>query len=127
MEYQRLAQTTRLAPREDRLGSRPPPPDEMPLSATARQKADIEKAMQRQPFERMQITFMVLSLGGTNWRDLRERYKDARGKAVTRDITWRERVGEWWGITAGDVAKIADETVEAMHADLNRIATGRVV
>ena len=116
ISYQRLAQTTRLAPRGDKLGTRPAPPDEGPLTATARQMADLEQAMQRQPFYRMQITFMNLALGESNWRDLRLRHN---GRLPDAAVTWRERVGDWWGITAGEVGKITEETLDALEVELN--------
>lgn len=104
-QYQSLAQGARLSPPEDRLGSRPPPLDEAPFCSTARQKADIEMALKALPFERMMTVFMSVCLG--SWRN------------GMKGHNWREKVGDWWSVTGGDVNKVVEESIEEMADSLN--------
>lgn len=108
--YQSLAQGARISPPEDRLGTRPAPADEAPFCSSARQKADVEMALRALSFERMQIVFMVLCQGESSWRNGSKRYN------------WRERVGDWWGMTAGDVNRAVEEAVQEMCDSLNGVA-----
>ncbi len=105
--YQRLAQGARVRPREDRLGSRPPPLDEASFAATAREKADLECALRSLSFERQQMIFMMCCLGESTWRN------------GTKKFTWRARVADWWALTPGDVKKAEGEIVEELAATLN--------
>ncbi len=105
--YQSLAQGARISPPEDRLGSRPPPLDEAPYCSSSRQKADIEMALKSLPFERMMTVFMSVCLGGSSWRNGSKRF------------SWWRRVGDWWGITPGDINKVIEESIEEMCLFLN--------
>lgn len=124
-EYQGLAQGVRIAPREDRLGSRPPPLDEAPWAATGRLKADIETALRELPFEHMMILFMAVCQGESSWRNGCKRYD------------WRRRVADWWGragddddnhraMTPGDVNKVVEESIQEMCDSLNGVAVDNV-
>lgn len=107
-EYQRMVITHRMAPREERLSSSPPPQSEATFSATARMLADLERALQRQPYQNAQITFMAVCMGESSWRS-------------SERFGWRKRVSEWWGMDApGEVWEIVERTIDALHADLNR-------
>lgn len=119
-EYQRLAQGCRLPTREERLGTKPAPKEEAPTAGTSRLKADIASALSRVPFDWAQITFMNLAVGNTDWNYQRRRQ---RKKRVVHDdaATWREWVGDWWGLTAGQVNEITAAVVEMVYRDLNRV------
>lgn len=112
--YQSLAQGARISPREDRLGTRPPPLDEAPYCSSSRQKADIEMALRSLGFERMQIVFMVLCQGESSWR-----HAGVNGDRETKRYNWRKRVAEWWGMTPGDANKIVSESIQEMCDTLN--------
>lgn len=106
-DYQRRAQGARMRPPEDRLGTRPPPLDEAPWANTSCLWADLEQAMQNLPFHHAQILFMSVCLGEGSWRNGMKRYN------------WREKVGDFWGISGGDVNKVVDESIQAMCDFLN--------
>ena len=106
-DHQRRAQGARMRPPEDRLGTRPPPLDEAPFAATSCLWADIEIAMRNLPFQHAQILFMTLCLGGGSWRNGMKPYN------------WREKVGDYFGITGGDVNKVVDSALEEMCESLN--------
>ena len=106
-DHQRRAQGARMRPPEDRLGTRPPPLDEAPFASTSRLWADIETAIQNLPFQDAQILFMTVCLGEGSWRNGTKRYN------------WRERVGDYWGITGGEVNKVVSESIQAMCDFLN--------
>jgi hypothetical protein len=59
------------------------------------------------PFRDREIVFMTLCLGGGSWRNGMKPYN------------WREKVGDYWGITGGDVNKVVSESIEAMCDWLN--------
>jgi hypothetical protein len=128
-DYQRYAQNARPPANEERLGSRPPPADEASWSATARMKADIEGALQAVSWWKVQVTFMNLSLGDSDWRHSIRSTGEPRGHRQSgwRDVgakdrsavSWREKVGDWWGLTAGEVTQITDEVVGVVVTVLN--------
>ncbi len=76
--------------------------------STCRLKADLEQAMRSLPFERMQILFMAVCLG--RWRN-----------RMTPDH-WLEKVGDWWGITGGQVNKVVGDALETISDALNGVA-----
>lgn len=106
-EYQRLVLTHRLPRRTDKLGVMSPRPSEAAWAGTARLKADLDAALKSLPLERAFLTFMYLSVGNTNWNG---------GRTW---MAWREKVGAWWGLSAGDVAGQVDGAIEAITAMLN--------
>ncbi len=97
-----------MRPPEDRLGTRPPPLDEAPFASTSRLWADIETAMQNLPFQHSQILFMTVCLGEGSWRNGTKRYN------------WREKVGDYWGMTGGEVNKSVDWSLKEICDSLNR-------
>ena len=105
-DYQRRAQGARMRAPEDRLGTRPPPLDEAPWANTSCLWSDIEQAMRSLPFQHAMILWDVVCKGESSSRN---------GKRYS----WRESVGDWWGITPGDVNKIVDGALEEMCAFLN--------
>jgi hypothetical protein len=71
--------------------------------------------MRALPYNWEKITFAVLCLGGneeegTSWRNGMSQYN------------WREKVGDFWGITGGDVKRIAEQSVQEITDTLNGIA-----
>jgi hypothetical protein len=78
--------------------------------------------MRALPFERMQILFMTICMGESDWRNGMKRYD------------WRTKVADWWGrtsrngngrdstLTPGDVNKIVDESLQEMCDSLNGVA-----
>ena len=111
--YQRRAQDARMRPPEDRLAVRVPPLEEAPYVSTSCVWADIEQAMRALPYNWEKITFAVLCLGGgkegTSWRNGMSEYN------------WREKVGDFYGMTAGDVNKLVGESLQEMCDFLNRV------
>ncbi len=99
-----------MRPPEDRLGTRPPPLDEAPWANTSCLWSDLEQAMRALPFHHAQILFMTLCLGEGSWRNGMKRYN------------WREKVGDFWGVSGGDVNKIVDESLQVMCDSLNGVA-----
>ena len=69
-----------------------------------------------------------LSSGGrirAPWAHVQERKNGANGRKQKKrnDISrynWREKVGDWWGITGGDVNKTVDGALEEICDSLNR-------
>ncbi len=113
--YQRRAQDARMRPPEAKLAVRVPPLEEAPYVATSCVWADIEQAMRALPYNWEKITFAVLCLGGsekegTSWRN---------GMSV---YNWREKVGDFWGLSAGDVNKIVKDAIQEMTDSLNGVA-----
>ena len=112
--YQRRAQDARMRPPEDKLAVRVPPLEEAPYVATSCVWADIEQAMRALPYNWERITFAVLCLGGgkegTSWRNGMSEYR------------WREKVGDFWELTAGEVNKVVDGALKEMTDTLNGIA-----
>ncbi len=113
--YQRRAQDARMQPPEDKLAVRVPPLEEAPWAATSCTWADIEQAMRVLPYNWEKITFAVLCLGGnekegTSWRNGMSQYN------------WREKVGDFWGMTAGQVNKIVDSALQEITDSLNGVA-----
>ncbi len=106
-DHQRRAQGARMRPPEDRLGTRPPPLDEAPFASTSRLWADLETAIQNLPFRDAQILFMTVCLGEGSWRNGTKRYN------------WREKVGDYWGITGGDVNKSVEWSLREICDSLN--------
>lgn len=96
-----------MRPPEDRLGTRAPPLEEAPWAATSCLWSDIEQAMRALPFQHEKILWMSVCLGEGNWRNGMKRYN------------WREKVGDFWGLTGGDVNKIVSESIQAMCDWLN--------
>ncbi|KKL70531.1 hypothetical protein LCGC14_1885560 [marine sediment metagenome] len=111
--YQSRAQDARQRPPEDRLGTRAPPLEEAPWANTSCLWSDIEQAMRALPFNWEKIVFAELCLGGgreelsTGWRNGMSRHN------------WREKVGDFWGITGGAVKRIVDEAIQEMCKSLN--------
>ena len=90
------------------------------MAGTSRLKADIASSLSRVPFDLAQITFMNLAIGNTDWNYQRRRQ---RAKRVVKDdgATWREWVGDWWGLTAGQVNEITSDVIEIIYRDLNHV------
>ena len=109
-DHQRRAQGGRMEPPEGRLGTRPPPLDEAPFASSSRLWSDIETAMQNLPFQHEQILFMTVCLGEGSWRNGTKRYN------------WREKVGDFWELSAGDVAGIVEDAIQEMTDSLNGVA-----
>ena len=106
-DHQRHAQGARMEPPEGRLATRPPPLEEAPWANTSCLWADLEQAMRALPFRDAQILFMTVCLGGGSWRNGTKRYN------------WREKVGDFFGMTGGDVRKVVDWSLKEMCAFLN--------
>ena len=111
--YQRRAMDTRPRP-PDVLAVRVPPLEEAPYAASSCVWSDIETAMRNLPYNWEKITFAVLCLGGgkegTSWRN---------GMSI---YNWREKVGDFYGLTAGDVNRIVNDAVQEMTDSLNGVA-----
>lgn len=111
--FQRRANDTRPRP-PDVLAVRVPPLEEAPYAASSCVWSDIEQAMRNLPFNWEKITFAVLCLGGgkegTSWRN---------GMSV---YNWREKVGDFWGLTGGDVNRIVKDAIQEMTDSLNGVA-----
>ncbi|MBF8255098.1 MAG: hypothetical protein HW375_5 [Anaerolineales bacterium] len=95
-DYRHLAQGGRMAAREDRLGSQRQRQDDAPWTATAVMKADLERALQSLPFERMQLVFSVLCEHRALWR-----------------------IGEFWGLSPAAVVAEVQLGVRALVDRLN--------
>lgn len=115
--YQTLVQGDRIQPHEARLGSRPPPLDDAPWAFSSCLLADMDRGLKSLPADRMFLVFMELCLGGSSWRNGMKTYN------------WREKVGDWWrikeeyrGLTAGDVSRMVDESLQEMVDNLNGTA-----
>jgi len=113
--YQRRAQGARQRPRDDVLVQRAAPLNEAPWVVSSCVWSDIEQAMKALPFNWEKITFAVLCLGGnekqgTSWRNGMSQYN------------WREKVGDFWGMTAGEINKVVNESLKEMTDSLNGIA-----
>ncbi len=106
-DYQRHAQGARMEPPEGRLATRPAPLEEAPWANTSCLWADLEQALRALPFRDAQILFMTVCLGEGSWRNGTKRYN------------WREKVGDFFGITGGDVTKVVKGAVKEMCAFLN--------
>ena len=109
-DYQRRAQNARMRAPEDRLGTRPPPLDEAPWANTSCLWSDIEQALRSLPFRDAQILFMTVCLGEGSWCNGMKRYN------------WREKGGDFFGITGGDVRKVVDGAIKEMCDSLNGVA-----
>ncbi|KKL99777.1 hypothetical protein LCGC14_1810980 [marine sediment metagenome] len=111
--YQERAMHAR-PPQRDVLAVRVPPLEEAPYAASSCIWSDIEIAMRNLPFNWQAITFAVLCLGGgkdgTSWRN---------GMSV---YNWREKVGDFWELTAGDVNRIVKDAIQEMTDSLNGVA-----
>ena len=111
--YQTRAMHAR-PPQRDVLAVRVPPLEEAPYAASSCIWSDIEQAMRNLPYNWEKITFAVLCLGGgkegTSWRN---------GMSV---YNWREKVGDFWGLTAGDVNRIVKDAIQEMTDSLNGVA-----
>ncbi len=113
--YQRRAQGARERTPEDRLGTQQAPLEEAPWCASSRQWSDIEQAMSALPYNWGHITFTCLCLGGnkkegTSWRN---------GMSLE---SWREKIGDFWGLSSGQVNKIVSESINEMTDSLNGVA-----
>jgi hypothetical protein len=53
---------------------------------------------------------MTVCLGEGSWRNGTKRYN------------WREKVGDYWGISGGDVRKVVDSALKEMCDSLNGVA-----
>ena len=113
--YQRRALGARPRQPEDKLAVRVPPLEEAPYAASSCVWADIERAMRNLPYNWEKITFAVLCLGGNN----REGTSWRNGMGASR---WREKVGDFWGLTGGEVSKIVDVSLKEMTNTLNGVA-----
>jgi hypothetical protein len=109
-DYQRHAQGARMEPPEGRLGTRAPPLEEAPWANTSCLWADLEQALRALPFRDAQILFMAVCLGEGSWRNGSKRYN------------WREKVGDFWGITGGEVNKVVSESIKEICESLNGVA-----
>ncbi len=112
--YQRRAQGARQRPPEDRLGTQQAPLDEAPWASASAVWCDIEQAMQNLPFNWEKILWMTVCLGEGTWRNGMKRYN------------WREKVGDFFDITGGDVNKVVNEAVAMMCDSLNGVAVDNV-
>ena len=111
--YQSRAQDARERPPEDRLGTRASPLEEAAWANTASLWSDIEAAMRALPFNWEKVVFAELCLGGGR-EDLRTGWRNGMSRH-----NWREKVGDFWGITGGDVKQIVDESCQEMADFLN--------
>lgn len=111
--YQSRAQDARHRAGEDKLAAKVPPLEEAPWANTASLWADIEQAMRALPFNWEKIVFAELCLGGGR-EDLRTGWRNGMSRH-----NWREKVGDFWGISGGTVKKIVDEACEEMAVFLN--------
>lgn len=117
-EYQqRFALGARPPKREERLGFQRQRPDEAPWVMTAAEESDLESALKAVPFKWMQIAFMNLAVGETDWGQSPKAKDRKTGRMMP--ISWREKVGDWWGLTAGEVALVTAEVIEIVHARMN--------
>ncbi len=107
-DYQRRAQGARPRPRDDVLVQRASPLEEAPWASSSCLWSDIETAMQNLPFQHAHILFMAVCLGEGSWRNGMKRYN------------WREKVGDYFGISGGDVNKVVDSALEEMCDFLNK-------
>ncbi len=112
--YQRRAQGARQRAPEDRLGTQAAPLEEAPWASSSAVWADIEQAMQNLPFNWEKIVWMTVCLGEGSWRNGTKRYN------------WREKVGDYFGITGGDVNKIVNDAIQEMCDSLNGVAVDSV-
>lgn len=108
LDYQRMVQGAKPPTPDDKLGTRSPPLDDAPWANGACIKADVESALESLPFPMACIVFMAVSLGGSTWR------------GRSKNQSWREYVGDWWGLTAGEVSQVVDASLERMAAHLHR-------
>jgi hypothetical protein len=113
-----------MEPPEGRLGTRAPPLEEAPWANTSCLWADLEQALRALPYRDGQILFMTVSLGESSWAHVQESKNGANGKKGKKrnDISrydWREKVGDFFGITGGDVNKVVSESIQEMCAFLN--------
>ena len=113
-KYQRRAVGARQRPRDDVLVQRASPLNEAPWAATSREWADVEAAMSALPHNWGHITFTYLCLGGNNvegtsWRNGMSQYN------------WREKVGDFWCMSAGDINKVVNESLKEMSDTLNGV------
>ena len=113
--YQRRAQDARRQSPEDKLAAKAPSLEEAPWAASSCVWADLEQAMRTLPYNWEKITFAVLCLGGnekegTSWRNGMSLYN------------WREKVGDFWGMSGGQVNKIVGESLREMTDTLNGVA-----
>ena len=92
---------------EDNLAVRVPPLEEAPWANSSCLWSDIEQAMKNLPCRDGQILFMTLCLGEGSWRNGMKRYN------------WREKVGDYFGITGGDVNKVVGSALKEMCDFLN--------
>lgn len=113
--YQRRAQDARRQRPEDKLAAKAPPLEEAPWVVSSCVWADLEQAMRALPYNWEKITFAVLCLGGneeegTSWRNGMSQFN------------WREKVGDFWGISGGAVNKIVHDAVQEITDSLNGVA-----
>ncbi len=99
-----------MRPPEDRLGTRAASLEEAPWANSACLWSDLEQAMRALPYRDGQILWMTLCLGGGSWRNGMKPYN------------WREKVGDFWGITGGDVNKVVDAAIQEICDSLNGVA-----
>jgi hypothetical protein len=126
-DYQRRAQGARMRPPDDVLVSRPPPLEEAPWANTSCLWSDIEQAMRALPFQHEKILWMTVCLGESSWAHVENGKNGANGKKQKKrnDISrynWREKVGDYWGITGGDVNRIVKDAIQEMTDSLNGVA-----
>ncbi len=110
--YQRRAVGARQRPPEDRLGTQAPPLGEAPWAASSRVWSDVEEAMRALPYNWGHITFTYLCLGGND----KERTSWRNGMS---QFNWREKVGDFWCMSAGGVNRIVNDSLKEMAATLN--------
>ena len=108
--YQRRAQGARQRPRDDVLLQRAAPLEEAPWANSSCLWSDIEQAMRALPFQHAAILWMTVCEGEGSWRNGMKRYN------------WREKVGDFWGITGGDVNKVVGGALKEMCDSLNGVA-----
>lgn len=89
--------------------------DEAIWAGAARLKADLEVALKRLPLDDMLIVVLALALRDTPLC----RRRDAQG--------WRERVGDLFGLTGGEVSLVLERSLKAMADYLNGSAGGEAV
>ena len=101
---------SRQRPRDDVLVQRAAPLEEAPWANASCLWSDIEQAMKALPFHHAAILWMTVCEGEGSWRNGIKRYN------------WREKVGDFWGITGGDVNKVVGGALKEMCASLNGVA-----
>lgn len=105
--YEHVLATGRMPARGERLSTRPPPPNEAATAGVSRVKADVELALKSLPLDVLLIVFMNTALKHSTFN----RRRDAAG--------WREKIGDYFNLTPGQVSDITRQGLEEVCKYLN--------